>query len=404
MPLQDAPATPAPATPPAIEIVPPGQPALAGPWRLTVREVQAGEQAAASLLAANAGNADAPEGLVYVLVSIRAENAGDVPLALNLSDFAATGTDGVLRRPPALIVPEPSLQTTVEPGAAADGWLPLLVNDPSNLVLRFTSPFLGGTWSHAVLGLTDGATIPAFAPPGPDPQRGLSPDAPAAFNETVRAGSWDVTALEHISGQDVFAIAEFALQALAGSDPNSPEVATWHAVRVRATNVGPVPAFFSFTALRLAAPDGEPWDHVLALTPPIPDVARELLPGATREGWAAFQLQPWATLDLLRVQPSRLADDPRFISFTATAGGAPRPASAPTLAEGDHATVAEDRVNLRAQPSASAEIVAELARDTEVTITGAPVDADGYVWYPVTVSGGATGYVVADFLAPADGR
>lgn len=398
--LQDAPAGPT--------LVPLGQTAGAGFWRLTVQQVQLGDEATATLMAANAGNPDAPEGLTYVLAYLTAENTSGGAQAINLADFAAAGPDGILRRPPALIVPEPALQASVEAGATAEGWVPLTVGDASNVVLRFASAFLGGAWSEATLALTDGASIPAFDAPGGDPSRGLSPDAPAGFNETVRTGDWDVTVLEHIAGEAVFNIAEFALQALSGGNPADPEVSTWHAVRVRATNVSDRPAFFSFTALHLAAPDGQAWDHILALTPPLPDAAKEVLPGATREGWAAFQLQSWATLDLLRIQPSRIADEPRFVSFTG-GGSAPAPERTPapdlpTFAEGDSATLSEDRVNLRAEPSASGTIVAELPRDTTLTVTGASTEADGYVWYPVTTGDGQSGYVVADYLAPASGR
>lgn len=397
MQLQDAPSP--------LTVVPRGNVADAGPWRLTVQRVQAGEEATATLMAANAGNPDVPEGLVYVLAYLTAENTTDRAQIINGSDFAAAGPDGILRRPPALIIPNPALQGAVDGGGVLEGWVPLTVSDPGNIVLWFASPFLGGTWSEATLALTDGATLPAFDPPDDDPRRGLSADAPAALNERVRAGAWDVTVVEHISGEAVFTIAEFALQALAGGNPGDPEVGTWHAVRVRATNITERPAFFSFTALRLAAADGRAWDHILALTPPLPDVAKEVLPGATREGWAAFQLPPWATLDLLRIQPSRVADEPRFVSFT---GGGAAPAATPVAglpqyAEGDQVVLDADHINLRDAPSADGGVIADLAIGTELTITGAAVEADGYVWYPVGTGDGQSGYVAADFLLPAPG-
>jgi hypothetical protein len=407
--LQDTASTPPAQTAAGPTIVPAGQSVDAGFWRLAVVEAQVGDAAAATLAAANAENPDAPEGLVYALARVSAENTSDQPQVINLSDFAGSGTDGVLRRAPALIVPEPALQARVDPASAAEGWIPLTVNDAGNAILWFSSPFLGGDWGDAVLALTDGAAIPAFDPPGDDPRRGESPEAPAGFNETVRTGNWDISVVEHISGQAVYNIAEFALQALAGGNASDPEVETWHAVRVRATNVSDRPAFFSYTALHLADANGEAWDHILALTPPRPDVAREVLPGATREGWAAFQKASWASLDLLRVQPSIIADAPRFITFgtapaDTTDATATEAAPLPELNEGDLATLTEDLVNLRSEPSASAEIVAELAQGSELTITGASVEADGYTWYPVMVNGtDETGYVVADYLAPAQG-
>ena len=395
--LQDPAATIPPVTPI-------GQPVEAGVWRLTVVEAQLGDDAATAITSTNGGNPDAPEGLVYALARVSAENTSDQPRIVNLSDFAGTGTDGILRRPPALIVPDPPLQARVEAGDAVEGWVPVVVNDAANALLWFQSPFLGGDWAEAVFALADGAAVPAFDPPGDDPGRGETPEAAAGFNETVRTGGWDISVTEHISGEAVYSISEFALQALAGGNPADPEVASWHAVKVRATNIGDRPAFFSFTSLHVADANGEAWDHLLALTPPPPDAAKEVLPGATREGWAAFQLAPWASLDLLRVQPSIVADAPRFITFgTATAPAAPKE-DLPALAEGDLVTLSEDRVNLRKEPSATADIVKELTKGTALTVTGASVEADGHVWYPVTVNdGGEAGYVVADYLTPAGG-
>jgi hypothetical protein len=277
------------------------------------------------------------------------------------------------------------------------------VNDTGNVVVWFSSPFLSGSWSQAWLALTDGASLPTFDSVPEDSGLGTSPDAPAAFGETVRAGDFDVAVLEHISGQAVYDIAQFGLRALAGSSGYE----AWQAVRVRATNISDRPAFFSFTALHLADFDGEAWDHVLALTSPAPDVSREILPGATREGWATFDQQPWSALNLLRVQPSVVTDEPRFISF----GGTPATVSSPTtpgepapnFAPGDQAVLTEDRVNLRSEASASGDIVTELEIDTTMTIAGDAVDARGYTWYPVEVTEtGESGYVVADFLKLAE--
>jgi hypothetical protein len=384
-------------------ITPRGEAVDAGPWRLTITDAQVGDAAYATIVSANEGNDAAPDGLMWVLAYVAVQNISDQPRAINVTDFAGTATDGILRRTPAMVCPEPTLQATVEVGASVEGWVPLQVNDTGNVVVWFSSPFLGGSWSQAWLALTDDASLPAFDAIPEDSGLGTSPDAPAAFGETVRTGDFDISVLEHISGQAVYDIAQFGLQALAGSSG----VETWHAVKVRATNVSTRPAFFSFTALRIADFDGEAWDHVLALTSPAPDVAKEILPGATREGWATFDQQPWSALNLLRVQPSRVTDEPRFISFGDTPAAASSPATpnepTPDFAVGDQAVLSEDLVNLRSDASASGEIVAELEVDTLLTITGDAVEADGYTWYPVEVSEtGESGYVVADFLKTAE--
>lgn len=62
------------------------------------------------------------------------------------------------------------------------------------------------------------------------------------------------------------------------------------------------------------------------------------------------------------------------------------------------ATVNNDGVNLRSGASTSGDVVEVLAAGTVVTVTGDPVEADGYTWLPVELEDGTTGWVVQDFL------
>jgi uncharacterized protein YraI len=70
-----------------------------------------------------------------------------------------------------------------------------------------------------------------------------------------------------------------------------------------------------------------------------------------------------------------------------------------TLANGSTVTINESEVNMRSGTSTSAEVVETLAQGTTLTITGDPVDADGYTWYPVqNPATGRSGFVAANFL------
>lgn len=378
-------------------LAPLGQAVSAGPWQLTVTDVQLGDEAYATIAARNAANEPAPEGTIWALAYVIADNTSDREMVINVTDFAGTGTDGILRRTPAMVAPDPVLQGSAGPGASIEGWVPFHVNDAGNVALWFDSPFLGGGWADAWFSLTEGATVPSFDPIPEDPGTGLSPDAPAPFGTTVRAGDFDVTLLDHISGQAVYDIADFGLQALGAASSG-----TWHAFYVRATNISDRPRFFSYTALRVTDPSGELWDHLLALTPPQPDAAREILPGASREGWCAIDLQPWASLDLLRVKPSAVADDARYITFSGGSAVEAVPTPVAEFASGDVVELSDTPVNLRTDASASAEIIAELDGSSTLTITGDRVEADGYIWYPVTVDAtGESGFVVANYLSPS---
>lgn len=395
------------ATSAAADIVALGEPFAVGPWRITVVEVRTGAEAAAQVQEANAYNASAPDGLGYLTAWVTAESMSDGPLVINLSDFAATGADGVLRRPPTIDMPEPALQGVVGPGDSLEGWIPFLVDDPTSATLWFDSPFMGGNWAEAIFALSEAAAVPS-APTGDtsDTDAGADPSRPVAIGETVRTGGWDVTVEEVIFEEAVISAADFRLQAL-GLDGVLPG-GSMIGVRVSITNLSPYPAFFSTSALAIAGLNGEPWDHTITLTPPNPDVSQEYLPGGSGSGWAAFEIADFASADLIRILPFHISGSPRYVAFTGGVSSAGAEADNATavaqdFAEGDTVVIVEASVNLRAEPSATGEIVAELPNGTELEITGDAQEADGYVWYPAEVTGtGEAGFVAQDFIEPGE--
>ncbi len=70
------------------------------------------------------------------------------------------------------------------------------------------------------------------------------------------------------------------------------------------------------------------------------------------------------------------------------------------LAEGGQATISTDGVNMRSDASTDADVVTVLAAGTVVTITGGSREGSGFVWWPVQLEDGTTGWVVEDFLTP----
>lgn len=377
-------------------INPVGEAVQAGPWQLTVQRVELGNDALATMSAANPAHGDAPLDLQWAIAWVTATNTSDQPLVINVSDFSACGAEGVLYQSPITDGPDPVLQGQVESGATLEGAIPFWIGDLSNVLLRFSSPFLGGNWADAWFGLTEGAAMPSFSPIPEPSQLGTDPSSPAGFGDTVRVGVFDVTLMRYISGQEVFDISPPGTRALGTGD-----IANWHGFLVNVRNVSSKPKFFSFVALRIADAAGEPWDHLLALTAPMPDVARELLPGATMEGWATINTQAWAALNLIRIQNNEVEGNARFVSF-----GGSTPVQLPDpvldLQVGDVVSITVTPLNLRMEPSATAEIVTELDGTSTLTITGEPVDADDYIWYPVEVDiTGEPGYVASNYLQPA---
>jgi hypothetical protein len=143
---------------------------------------------------------------------------------------------------------------------------------------------------------------------------------------------------------------------------------------------------------------------VTLLTPPDPDVSGTYYPGGSREGWVLFEQPDTYPDSIVRFLPFVTDGDPRYFDFGgggASASAQPTPPAA-TVASGAKVTVSEDVVNLRSEPSTSGQVVVELKKGDELTVTGDPIAGDNYQWYPVTVdSTGQTGYIATNFVAPA---
>jgi len=385
-----------------------GEAATLGPWTITVLEVVSGEEAASLLLQVNSENPPAPEGQVFLCVRIGVRNIGDVSRAIQMVDFAATGGDGVLRRTQAIMMPDPMLQSVVEPGASTEGWIAVTVDDPSVATLWFDSSLLGGSWADGFFALVDGATLPAFdAVAANDTDAGVDPRAPAAIGETVTVDGWEIAIAQVLYGTDIFDIADFRYQALG---PTNSWVVGAVAVHASVRNLNPFPAFFSDITFELADFSGEAWDHTPTMTGPEPDVSQEYLPGASGEGWATFGGLSYNEPQLIKVQPFKVGGGARYVIFdglqpvASDADAADEsPAEPLDLATGDVVETTEDLVNLRSEASIGSTIIEELVLGTQLEISGDAVDADGYTWRLVIVTDTANeGYVVQDFLAPIE--
>ncbi len=84
---------------------------------------------------------------------------------------------------------------------------------------------------------------------------------------------------------------------------------------------------------------------------------------------------------------------------TAEEPAADEPAAG-TFAAGAQATVSQEGVNMRAEATTDSEVVSVLAAGTVITITGASQEGSDFVWLPIQLEDGTTGWVVQDFLTP----
>nr|MBA2277323.1 hypothetical protein [Chloroflexia bacterium] len=204
-------------------IVPPGETATVGPWRMTIAESISGADALTTLQDANDGNQEPGEDLVYLLLRVSCHNRGETPCVVSTADFAAAGADGIFRRSPSVALPDPALEATVASGEAVEGWIALVVPadnaDGSDVVVRYDSVASAAVWGSALFAVRGEPVVVTDegAAGEINPEVGASADAPAGLGETVVTGGWAVTAVESITGQEVFDRAGPGLQALGRS-------------------------------------------------------------------------------------------------------------------------------------------------------------------------------------------
>jgi hypothetical protein len=374
-------------------------------WSIRIDEAVFADAAQALVAGWNAANAAPPDGLAHVALRIHAQNLATVRRLFGSFRFLMSGSDGVLRSSPDLAIPQPS-EGIVDPQQALDGWMVFLADAGSRPLLWFADGLMTPDWQEGAFALHAESAMPDL--PRADRSgivAGLTPEQPAAPDEPVLAGDWIVSLEEIIEGQAVLDRGGAGVQALARSSPGL--IPSWLAVRLTIVNASDHPALFSPSAVQIADETGDPWAHILALTPPAPDASVHLLPGASRVGWAGFQRADYnndkifdADDQLLRILPSPLVDEPRWIALSGGATSSPEPSSE-DWAAGDMATIAEDRVNLRAEPSRTGAVIAELPQGERVRIEGDVVEADALRWVPVSVvASGKQGYVVADYITP----
>jgi len=301
------------------EPVPFAEEGAAGPWRLTILEVVTGADATTRVTDASPFNEPPRDGFTYVLVRLRAQNAGDRAQPLSGDDFALTGASGTVRRFVGAVSPEPTLDAVVPAGETRDGWLVLgAPADETNLLLLFDSVALSGRWADRVFALQPGATIPDGAAAAQPDQAGTDSAAAVGLNEPFATAEWQVEVLEVVQGAAVYDLMDFRTQAL-GIDQAVNED-PWLALRLRVTDVraGGAPAFLPTTAFMLVNADGVAEPDALYLTPPVPDLSAAFYPGASREGWIAFEVPaPYVEsgATLIRFLPFREDDDPRYLTY-----------------------------------------------------------------------------------------
>lgn len=413
-PVIDATAAPAVAAMPhflraqVAAITPPGQEGVAGPLRITVLQVEEGRAAIDRLQAAGSANDPAADGLEYVTVYLRIANSGSGLVAIDHEDFVFLDSSGVVRRFTGAVPPDPVVDGELPPGESREGWITGIVQSgTSQLLLQFDSLSITGLWADAMFALRADSGLPVSPSASlATNDAGGDPGSPAVIGEQVVTEEWAVEIADVAYGQEVYDLypaSDYRTTALGGAAPEL--VPYWLALRLNITNnrTGTTISYLPPTAFSLAYADGTPVPDVRLLTPPSPDASGSYLVGGSREGWVAFELPPTYDGSLIRFLPYSTDQDARYLTWgddsaPAAASDSPQTGAA-TFGEGDSVVTTEDLVRLRETASTSGKVIAELPKETALTVTGPAVAADDYRWYPVTVTTtGQSGFVAADFI------
>lgn len=306
------------------EPVPLGEEGVAGPLRIGVAAVVTGEEATARVAAAGPTNEPPRDGVGYVLVDLRVRNAGERAVTMDGGDFALVGASGLVGRFLGVEPPAPALGGGVAPGEEVGGWVVFAApSDETDLLLLFDSLSLPGAWADRVFALQEGAAVPAVDAPAAAPND-AGPDAAAAagLNTPVVTADWEVELLQVATGAEVFELVDYRTGALGLPDAIGEDAdgsgSVWVALRVRVTNVrtGNEPAFLPPNAFALVDEAGSPLPDVFALTPPRPDASGAYFPGASREGWVAFDVVPAYAANTVRFLPYATDPDPRYLTYS----------------------------------------------------------------------------------------
>jgi hypothetical protein len=267
-------------------------------------------------------NAEPREGIGYVLVNLSAENTTDQLVYLGNDDFALVGASGNVRRFLGVTPPDPALEGAIEPGETVDGWLVFSAPaDETGLIVMFDPLALDGDWADRYLALGPDVLPPPVPAPQPVNDTGRDPLAPVDLGAPVITGEWQLELQEIATGAAVFDLVDYRTGALKIDDAlGESDGSVWLALRFRITSnaVDDLPATFPANAFALTDAAGTPILDLATLTPPRPDAAGEFFPGATRDGWVAFDVPFDAQPVLVRFLPypeSTADPDPRY--FTA---------------------------------------------------------------------------------------
>jgi hypothetical protein len=290
-------------------------------WAVTVIDVQRGEPANAAIKKANQFN-DAPaEGFEYVLATLKVTNISTESKAQDPSfgvDIRLTGDRHLLYNNVSVVPPKPFKGELLPKGSAEGQSVFMVPSDERSLMFRISDSLPFDEDSYRFVALDPAAKL---IPPDDltsiaVTDVGAAKDMPAKMKDPVIAGSYQVTVLETIRGEDAAAKIKDANQF---NDP-APDGQEYIAVKVRVRYLGgdkpDTSVSIDSSLFKITGEKNVVYDHP-SVVPPKPTLDAHAFPGGETEGWIALSVDSGEKDLVLIVQPlfSFSDDEMRYIAI-----------------------------------------------------------------------------------------
>ena len=135
-------------------------------------------------------------------------------------------------------------------------------------------------------------------------------------------------------------------------------------------------------------------------TPEPTDPAAQVQDETTQPGGSTIGIGDAASTPDAQAEPTQ---DPANLEDQTSEETQPEePADGALFASGDPVVVNEEGVNVRPEPSVAGDPITMLSAGEQLTIASGPVEAEEYTWWEVILPNGDSGWVVQDFIDPAE--
>ncbi len=277
-------------------------------WSLEILRVIRGEEALRRIQDVHLFGAQPSENREYILIELAATYTGSGQADISKSNFALTGSSGILWAP-YITTPDTEIEATLLRGGTTLGWIAFEIdqNETDLILLVNTGSFLLSLsetvrlYAYGLVGILDdyygaidtayyvalelGAKVDSVVDELPVANNlGKISENPVPAGAKARTDYFEIEIVEVIRGNDAWSMLKAASQFNDPPDPGMEYVLVLVRVRSIVTNISSI----ADDAFRTVGERRVVWDTP-SVREPKPALGAVLYPGAVHEGWVALQ-------------------------------------------------------------------------------------------------------------------